>query len=200
VKIGLLGGTFDPIHIAHLIVAEEVRMKAGLDRVIFIPARHPWLKADREITDPLHRLAMVKLAIASNPHFEASPAEIERPGPTYTVDTVEAMRREFGPRAEIFFIAGSDALADMPRWKDPARLVALCRIIGVSRPGSPVIDVAALGSVIPGVCGCVSMIDVPQMDISSTMIRERLREGRSIRYLVPETVENYIREHRLYSF
>ena len=198
-RIGLFGGTFDPIHMAHLIVAEEVRLAAGLDRITFIPAHRPWLKADREITDAEHRLRMVRLAIASNPFFDVSTAELDRPGPSYTVDTVEAMRRKADPDDELYFIAGADALADMPRWKDPSRLMTLCHIIGVRRPGAPEVDMEALGAFIPGVCGCIRMVEVPQLDISSTMIRARLRKGLPVRYLVPSEVERYIAEHRLYS-
>jgi nicotinate-nucleotide adenylyltransferase len=197
-KTGLFGGTFDPIHLGHLIIAEDVREKLGLDRVIFIPARNPWLKADREISDGKHRLRMVKLAVASNPYFEMSAAEMERSGPSYTIDTVEAMKEEFGPGEELYFIAGSDAVADMPRWKDPERVMSLCRIVGVRRPGAAEIDVEALRPLIPAVSSCLRVIDVPQIDISSTVIRERIRAGLSIRYLVTDEVEEYIHEHKLY--
>lgn len=198
-RIGLFGGTFDPIHIAHLIVAEEVRLAAALDQVLFIPASRPWLKADRDIAAPEHRLQMVRLAIASNPFFEVSTAELDRPGPSYTVDTVEAMRRSARPGDELYFIAGADALADMPRWKDPSRLMTLCRIIAVERPGAAPVNPEALIAFIPGVCGCITPIKVPQMDISSTMIRDRVRKGLPVRYLVPPEVERYILEHRVYS-
>ena len=197
-KTGLFGGTFDPIHLGHLIIADDVREKLGLDRVIFIPARHPWLKADREITDGQHRLKMVDLAVASNPNFQVSDAEIERPGPSYTVDTVESMRKEFGSGEELYFIAGSDAVADMPRWNDPERVMSMCRIVGVRRPGAAEIDVEALRPLIPAVSSCLRVVDVPQVDISSTAIRERIRAGLSIRYLVTDEVEEYIHEHQLY--
>jgi nicotinate-nucleotide adenylyltransferase len=198
-RIGLFGGTFDPIHIGHLIIAEEVRRRLEFDRIIFMPARHPWLKADREIADERHRLAMTKLATASNPYFEVSSAELDRPGITYTIDTVELIKSQNNLDDEIFFIAGSDALADFPRWKEPERVVKLCQIVGVGRPGSPEIDVEALESTIPEVSRCLRPIDVPQIDISSTAIRERIKEGQSIRYLVPAAVEAYIREHKLYT-
>jgi len=197
-KTGLFGGTFDPIHLGHLIIAEDVREKLGLDRVIFIPAWHPWLKADREITDGQCRLEMVNLAVASNPNFEVSDAEMERPGSSYTVDTVELMRREFGSGEELYFIAGSDVVADMPRWKDPKRVMSLCRIVGVRRPGASEIDVEALRPLIPAVSSCLRVVDVPQVDISSTAIRERIRAGLSIRYLVTDEVAEYIHEHKLY--
>ncbi len=197
-KTGLFGGTFDPIHLGHLIIAEDVREKLGLDRIIFIPARHPWLKADQEITDGQHRLNMVDLAVASNPNFEMSDAEMERPGSSYTVDTVELMRKEFGSGEELYFIAGSDAVADMPRWKDPERVMSLCRIVGVRRSGAAEIDVEALRPLIPAVSSCLRVVDVPQVGISSTAIRERIRACLSIRYLVTDEVEEYIHEHKLY--
>lgn len=198
-KIGLLGGTFDPIHLGHLIIAEEVRVRLELDKIVFMPARHPWLKADRDITDAEHRLAMVGLAIASNSDFEVSTAELDRPGPTYTVDTVEALKTESDPSDEVYFIVGSDALADFPRWKEPERIVSLCRIIPVGRPGSPNIDVNTLNPIIPTISSCLIPVDVPQIDISSTMIRERVKKGYPIRYLVPPEVEGYIYEHGLYT-
>ena len=197
-KTGLLGGTFDPVHLGHLIVAESIREKLELDRIVFIPARQPWLKADREITDGKHRLEMVKLAIALNPHFGVSDMEMARPGPSYTVDTVETMRNKSDSGEELFFIAGSDAVADMPRWKDPERLMSLCSIVGVSRPDAPGIDVEVLRSLIPAISSCLRVVDVPQIDISSTAIRERLKAGLSIRYLVPREVEEYIHENKLY--
>lgn len=199
VKIGLFGGTFDPIHIGHLIIAEEVRRRLEFDKIIFMPARRPWLKAGREIADERHRLAMTKLATASNPFFEVSSAELDRPGVTYTVDTVEQLKSQNDTGDEIFFIAGSDALADFPRWKEPERVVKLCQIVGVGRPGSPDIDVQALESTIPDISECLRPVDVPQIDISSTAIRERIKAGRSIRYLVPAEVEAYIHEQGLYT-
>jgi len=198
-EIGLLGGTFDPIHLGHLIIAEGVRQKLGLGKVIFIPAGHPWLKADRQITAAKHRLAMLKLAIESNQYFEVSTAEIDRLGPSYTVDTVEAMRNEMGPQNTMYFIVGPDALADLPRWKDPARVATLCQIVGVNRPDVPNIDLAALEAVSPEISSCAKFVDVPQIGISSTAIRESVRAGLSICYMVPAEVERYIHEHQLYS-
>ena len=197
-RTGLFGGTFDPIHLGHLIVAEDVRERLYLDRVIFIPARHPWLKAEREVTAGQHRLAMVRLAMDSNPYFEASDIEMKRQGPSYTVDTVELMKEEFGSSEEIYFIVGSDAVTDMPLWKEPERVVSLCQIVSVSRPGAPKIDFEALRPLIPAVSSCLSVLDVPQVDISSTAIRERIKGGLSIRYLVTARVEEYIYEHKLY--
>ncbi len=198
-RTGLFGGTFDPIHLGHLIAAEEVRVRLSLDRVLFIPARQPWLKADKDITHPQARLAMVRLAIQSNPGFSVSEVEIERPGPTYTVDTIESMREAAQGNGDFFFIAGTDAVADMPRWKDPHRIVTLCRIIAVRRPGAESIDMESLTPHIPQAAQCMTIVDVPQIDISSTMIRDRVKSGLSIRYLVPSAVEAYIFEHGLYA-
>ncbi|MFC2027599.1 nicotinate-nucleotide adenylyltransferase [Chloroflexota bacterium] len=198
-KIGLLGGTFDPIHIGHLIIAQEVRVQLDIDKIVFIPASHPWLKMDREITDAQHRLAMIKLAIDSDSCFEVSTAELDRPGPTYTVDTVEALKAESNPMDELYFIVGSDALADFPRWKEPERVVSLCNIVQVERPGSSNIDPVDLKPLIPGVLSCLRSVGVPQIDISSTAIRERVMMGYPIRYMVPPDVEAYIYEHGLYS-
>ena len=197
-KTGLFGGTFDPIHNGHLIIAEDMRVKLELDRIIFIPARHPWLKSDQVISDGHHRVQMVKLAVASHPDFEVSEMEMTRPGPSYTVDTVEEMRAKFGPDEEIFFIAGADAVMDMPLWREPERVVSLCRIAAARRPGARDIDPDALKPVIPQVSSCISVIDVSQVDISSTAIRERIKKGESISGMVPVEVERYIYENRLY--
>lgn len=197
-EIGLLGGTFDPIHLGHLIIAEAVRENLGLSRVLFVPAGQPWLKATREITAPEHRLKMVELAIESNPYFAVSTYELDRPGPSYSVDTVAFLRDEIGPDAGLYFIVGADALAELPRWKEPAKLAALCRIVGVGRPGAPKPDLPALEKAVPGVSTLINLLDVAQIGISSTKIRELVKNGRSIRYLVPLSVEEYIYENKLY--
>lgn len=197
-KTGLFGGTFDPIHLGHLVMAEEARLKLGFDRVVFIPARQPWLKADQCITPAHHRLAMVELATASNPFFEVSTAELDRPGPTYTIDTVRQMKEMMEPSDELYFIVGSDALTDLPGWKEPDRVTELCRIVSLERPGFPEVDVMALKSHLPAVSDCLIQLDAPRIEISSTAIRERIRRGLSVRYLVPAEVEEYIRRHGLY--
>ncbi|MFO8102314.1 MAG: nicotinate-nucleotide adenylyltransferase [Dehalococcoidia bacterium] len=197
-KTGLLGGTFDPIHLGHLAVAEDVRIKLGLDRVVFIPARDPWLKSDREVSAGVHRLEMVKMAIASEVHFEVSAIEMNRPGPTYTVDTLEELREDFGSEDELYFIAGADAVMDLPRWKAPERILALCRVVAVNRPGAPGIDVEVLKSLLPTVSGSLIVLDVRQVDISSTAIREAVRGGQAFEDMVPAGVADYIKEHGLY--
>ena len=199
-KMGVLGGTFDPIHLGHLIVAEDIRQKLGLGEVLFVPAGRPWLKLKEEkpISAAEHRLAMVRLAVASNPYFKVSTLEIDRPGLSYSIDTVLELKAKLGAKAEIYFIVGPDALAELPRWKDPGRLVEVCQVVGIGRPGHAQADLHTLESSIPGVSQRIMLMDVPQIDISATEIRRRVAQRLSIRYLVPEAVEKYIAEHRLY--
>jgi nicotinate-nucleotide adenylyltransferase len=198
-KIGLLGGTFDPIHMGHLVIAEEVRLKLALDEVLFIPAGRPWLKSERRVAPGEHRLEMLKLAIGPNPHFKVSTIELERPSPSYSVDTVSALRDELGAEVELYFIVGFDALAELPIWKEPSRLLDLCHIVAVRRPGYAELDWRYLEQAIPGISARVVVVDVPQIDISSTLIRERVAGGLSISHLVPEAVEGYILKNRLYT-
>jgi nicotinate-nucleotide adenylyltransferase len=199
-KIGVLGGTFDPIHLGHLIVAEDLREKLGLSEVLFIPAGRPWLKLKEEkpVSAAEHRLAMVKLAIAANPYFKVSTLEIDRSGLSYSIDTVLELKAKLGAKAEIYFIVGPDALAELPQWKEPARLLELCQVVGMSRPGYARTDLRKLEKSVPGASKRIMPVDVPQIDISSTDIRRRVAQGLSIRYLVPEAVEKYITEHKLY--
>ncbi len=199
-KIGVLGGTFDPIHLGHLIVAEDIRQKLGLGEVLFVPAGCPWLKLKEEkpISAAEHRLAMVRLAVASNPYFKVSTLELDRPGLSYSIDTVLELKAKLSAGAEIYFIVGPDALAELPRWKDPGRLVEICQVVGIGRPGYAQADLNILESSIPGVSQRIMLMDVPQIDISATEIRRRVAQRLSIRYLVPEAVEKYIAEHRLY--
>ena len=198
IKVGLLGGTFDPIHLGHLIIAETICERLGLSKILFIPAGEPWLKADREITPGRHRLQMVGLAIRGNPHFEISIIEIERDGPSYSVDTVTALRGVFDADAELYFIVGSDALAELPQWKDPQKLADMCGIISLGRPEGRRPDMATLLRAVPQISSRLIQLDVPQIQISSTEIRRRVKEGLSIRYLVPDGVLEYISRHKLY--
>ena len=196
-RVGVLGGTFDPIHIGHLISAEEARVELGLERVVFIPAGLPPHKLDHVMSPVEHRLAMVELAVASNPHFVVSGVDIDRLGPSYTVDTVELLRSEWGPGVEIYFVMGSDSLLDILNWHNPRRLIRLCRFAVVSRPGYQV-DLGELDALLPGVASRVQMLNAPELTISSTDIQRRVREGLSIKYQVPEAVEDYIYQHKLY--
>lgn len=197
-RIGVLGGTFDPIHLGHLIAAEEVWARMALDEVLFVPAGQPWLKFERAITPAEHRLEMVRLALESNPYFKVATVDIERPGPSYTVDTIADLKRQLGDGAELFFIAGLDALADLPRWHRAARLLRMCQVVGMRRPGPCKLDFACLERELPGASGNIIVVDVPQIDVSSTEIRRRVAEGLPIRYQVPEAVEGYIRREGLY--
>lgn len=196
-RVGIFGGTFDPIHIGHLVSAEEVRVELELDRVVFVPARLPPHKLDHILSPVEHRLAMVELAIASNPHFAVSRVDIDRLGPCYTVDTIELLRAEWGPGVEIYFIMGSDSLLDILTWHNPRRLIRLCRFAVVSRPGYRV-DLDELDALLPGVASRVQMLNAPELAISSTDLQRRVREGLSIKYQVPKAVEDYIYQHKLY--
>jgi nicotinate-nucleotide adenylyltransferase len=196
VDIGILGGTFDPIHTGHLVIAEEARIKLGLKEVLFVPAGQPWLKLDRDITPAVHRVEMVRRAIADNPHFKLCTLEAERGGPSYTVDTLTMLRKQLGSEASLFFILGRDTLAELPLWKEPQKVVQLCRLVVPPRLGSR--DLKHLEKAIPGLMDKVIQLDMPVIGISSSEIRQRVAQALSIRYLVPEGVEEYIVEHELY--
>jgi nicotinate-nucleotide adenylyltransferase len=196
--LAIFGGTFDPIHLGHTIVAEEVRVKLGLEKVVFVPAGQPWLKSDRPVSDARHRLEMVRLGVLDNPHFKVSAVEVNRPGPSYAVDTVEAMRRESGGDAKLAFILGSDALAELAQWKQPQRLIHLCQLVAFGRPGLPLPPLGSLDTAVPGLSKHVTVVEVPQVDISASEIRRRVASGLPISGMVPEPVERYILEQGLY--
>ena len=195
-NIGVLGGTFDPVHIGHLIVAEEARIKLGLREVLFVPAGQPWRKLDHNITPAVHRVEMVRRAIADNPHFKLCTLEVERPGPSYTVDTLTMLQKQLGSKASLFFILGRDTLAELPLWKEPEKLVQLCRLVVAPRLGSK--DLKHLETAIPGLLDKVIQLDMPVIGISSSEIRQRIAQGLSIRYLVPDKVAEYIAKQKLY--
>ncbi|MBC8263478.1 MAG: nicotinate-nucleotide adenylyltransferase [Anaerolineales bacterium] len=197
-RVGVLGGTFDPIHNGHLVAAEEVRAQLRLDRVVFVPAGLPPHKLTEHVSSVDHRLTMVKLAIASNPYFTVSRVDIDRFGPCYTVDTIQLLWDERGGEVELYFIIGSDSLADIPTWHKPQRLIRLCRLAVVARPGYRV-DMEELERLLPGITSRIHFINSPQLDISSTDIQKRVREGLPIKYQAPEAVEDYIYEHELYT-
>jgi len=197
-RVGVLGGTFDPIHNGHLVAAEEVRAQLRLDRVVFVPAGLPPHKLTDDVSSVDHRLAMVKLAVAGNPYFTVSHVDIDRFGPCYTVDTIELLRDEWGFEVELYFIMGSDSLADILTWHRPGRLIRLCRLAVMERPGYRV-DMQELERMLPGIASRIHLINSPQLDISSTDIQRRVREGLPIKYQVPEAVEDYIYEHELYA-
>jgi len=197
-NIGLLGGTFDPIHNGHLMVAEEVRVRLNLAEILFLPTGQPWLKANSPVLSAEHRTRMIRLAIGDKPYFKLSTVEIERDGPTYTVDTVAELQGQLGAGDELFFILGWDSLAGLPEWKEPSRLVRMCRLVAVPRPGYPYPDLEALETFIPGLSQRVIVLDEPEIDVSASAIRDRIARGLSIRHLIPEPVERYIQEYRLY--
>jgi len=197
-KIGVLGGTFDPVHNAHLIIVEEVLKKFALMEVIFVPAGQPWLKTDHPITPAEHRLAMLCLALAGKPHFTISEMELEREGPSYSADTLAELKSRFGDKTELYFILGWDSLNQLPRWHEPARIVSLCTLVAVHRPGVPRPDLTALDAKIPGISDKVIILDTPSEDISATDIRERVKKGEDISHLAPAPVAEYIKKHNLY--
>jgi len=196
-RLGVIGGTFDPPHYAHLVLAETARVQLHLDRVLFAPARKPPHKIVRPISPVHHRVAMVEAAIADNPAFALSRADLDRPGPNYTVRTLALLQQEF-PEAELFFLIGGDSLSELHAWRDPAGIVQRARLAVMRRPGWEV-DLETLERAVPGIRERLHWLDVPMLDISSTDLRRRVHDGLPIRYLVPPAVEEYIREHRLHA-
>lgn len=197
-NIGVLGGTFDPVHNGHLIVAEEVKTRLNLAEVIFVPAGQPWLKADRPISSAEHRLQMLRLALADKPRFKLSTIEIERAGPSYAIDTIAELQNKLGNGVELFFILGWDSLAELPQWRDASRLIKMCYLVAVPRPGCPRPKLKALEASIPGISQRVMLMKEPEIDISASAIRDRVARGLSVRHLVPEPVNRYIKEYKLY--
>ncbi len=197
-NIGVLGGTFDPIHNGHIIVAEETRAWLDLAEVLFVPAGQPWLKEDSPILAAEHRVQMIRLAIAEQPYFKLSTMEIDRAGPSYTVDTITELQAQLGAGDELFFILGWDSLAQLPLWKEPSRLIKACRLVAVPRPGYSLPDLKFMEPKVPGLSQRVILLDKPEVDIDATEIRNRVAQGLPIGHLVPEPVDEYIRQHKLY--
>lgn len=190
-----MGGTFDPVHHGHLVTAEAALWAFHLDEVVFVPTGQPWMKSDRPVSPAEHRYLMTVIATASNPRFWVSRLEIEREGPTYTVDTLQELRRTAEEDIELFFITGADAMLDILSWKDPGEVLALAHFIAATRPGY---DIGRFQAEAPSSHPNVSVLDIPALAISSTDIRRRVHDGEPIRYLVPEGVETYIRKFDLY--
>ncbi|MET1036357.1 MAG: nicotinate-nucleotide adenylyltransferase [Arthrobacter sp.] len=184
-----MGGTFDPIHHGHLVAASEVAAEFGLDEVVFVPTGRPWQKEDTEVSPSEDRYLMTVVATASNPRFTVSRVDIDRPGPTYTIDTLRDLRRE-RPEAELFFITGADAMAQIMSWKDIDELWSLAHFVGVTRPGHELPELDRQN---------VSLLEVPAMAISSTACRIRVRAHKPVWYLVPEGVVQYIAKYELYA-
>ena len=197
-RVGVFGGTFDPIHLGHLAVARSIQSSLGLDNVVFVPAGQPWLKADTPVSRVEDRVQMLRLALARRRALELSTIEADRPGPSYTVDTMETLQRQLGSDADFFFLLGSDALMDIAKWKEPQRLIQLCQLVAFARPGFGLPTMEALEAAVPGISMRVVFAEVPQVNIRATDIRRRIVEGRCIQRLVPRAVERYILEHGLY--
>jgi nicotinate-nucleotide adenylyltransferase len=198
-SLGVFGGTFDPIHHGHLVIAEEAREALGLEMVVFVPAATSPFKTDRVVTGAAHRMAMVEAAIAGNPGFSVSTVELERPGPSFTVDTLAAFASAgTGPDA-LWLILSSEALAGFPRWREPSRILDLARLAVVPRGGHDPLGDAWVASSFPGREDRFAFLDGPLLPISGSVIRRRAAAGRSVRYLVPDPVARYIQTNHLYS-
>ena len=196
-RVGLLGGTFDPIHFGHLIMAEQAREQAGLDLIAFVPAGDPPHKLGQSITPSHHRIEMIRLAIASNPACAICRLDVDRPGPHYSVDLVDLFHDQLPCHVELFFIIGGDSLRDLSTWKHPHELLRLCPVLALSRPGHEP-DMDYLRSVLPEMDSRIQILEMPLIEISGRDLRQRVRMGRSIRYMVPETVRAYVAQHGLY--
>jgi nicotinate-nucleotide adenylyltransferase len=190
-RIGVMGGTFDPIHHGHLVAASEVGHFFSLDEVIFVPTGEPWQKDQRQVSAAEDRYLMTVIATASNPRFSVSRVDIDRPGETFTIDTLRDLRAARGPDAEFFFITGADALAKMMSWRDADELFRLAHFVGCTRPGHRLSDAGLPDK-------RVSLIEIPALAISSTGCRERVRAGEPIWYLVPDGIVQYITKRGLY--
>jgi nicotinate-nucleotide adenylyltransferase len=188
IRLGVMGGTFDPIHYGHLVAASEAASAFGLDKVLFVPTGEPWQK--QTITDADHRLAMTKLAIAGNSLFEISTVDVLRAGPTYTIDTLREIH-ESNPVADLYFITGADSIAQIDSWKDSSQIWPLAHFVGVTRPGHSL-------EVPKSAAGDVSLLEIPALAISSTDIRARVESGKPIDYLLPDSVIDYIHANNLY--
>ena len=197
-RVGIVGGTFDPIHLGHLLIAEEARVRLNLDEVVFIPAGQPWMKSDRALSPPHHRFNMARLAVEPNPFFRASSMEIDRPGPTYTVETLAKLHREAGGEDEYYFVLGIDSLAHFHSWKEPGRIMELCTLVAAPRPGRQDPDLGTLNAIRPEASERVVVLAGSAVDISATGIRHRASLGLSVRYQVPEQVERYMHRYGLY--
>lgn len=186
-RVGVLGGTFDPIHVGHLVAANEAYHRLDLDDLLFVPTGQPWQKQHRDVTQPEHRYRMTLLGVDRSP-FRVSRVDIERPGPTFTVDTLRDLHAELDP-VDLFFITGADTLAGMPTWREPEAVAELAHMVGVTRPGHDVgVDVTA-----------ATLLEIPRLEVSSTAIRQRVARGLPIDYLVPAAVAEYIRKYALYT-
>ena len=200
-RIGILGGTFDPPHLGHLLIAETARVALELESVLFVPAGEPWLKSGQRITPAEHRLRMVHLATADHPDFCVSDCEVRRSGASYTVDTLRELRDGYCPATELYFIVGSDVLDQFHRWKEPEGILELCRLAVIERPGGPAEGIGILSERFPDAVASGAVVSVagPRVDFSASELRRILAAGLSTRYQIPDPVAAYIAEHELYT-
>lgn len=195
-RLGIIGGTFDPPHYGHLVLAENGRAQLDLDSVLFVPAAQPPHKPEKPMTETHHRIAMVQTAIADNAAFQLSRVDVDRPGPHFTVDMLGILRETY-PRAGLFFLMGGDSLSEFLSWRDPGSIVDRAHLAVMQRPGWET-DVETLEDHLPGIRERLAWLDTPYLKISGTDLRRRVREGLPIRYLVPAAVREYVGEHNLY--
>lgn len=197
-KIGILGGTFDPVHNGHLEIAREVEKELGLDKMLFMPAGQSPFKLDYEVTPAEQRMEMLRLALEEKPDYEISKLEIERPGVSYTVDTLTELKQKFGDNRELYFIMGRDSLARFAEWREPSRVIEIATLVAIPRPGCEKPDLEKLNESVPGLSSRVILLDRPLIDISSTSIREKAARGEALSGSVPKPVEKYIKQQELY--
>ena len=198
-SLAIMGGTFDPIHYGHLVTAEAVRYEFNIDQVFFMPTGHPPHKSQENITHSEHRYLMTVLATATNPHFNVSRLEIDRKGITYTIDTIKDLIRIYGENVELYFITGADALSHIFTWKDAEELLKMCTFVAVTRPEYHKEELIEKVEIIRNYYQSkIHFLEVPALSISSTNIRDRVKKGMPIKYLLPESVENYIYKFKLY--
>lgn len=195
--MGIFGGTFDPVHYGHLVLAEQCREQLALDEVRLVPAAQPPHKPNHLITPGDQRAEMLEYAIAGHPRMQVDRRELTRSGPSFTVDTLESLKSEDATR-ELFLLLGADSLFEFPTWRDPRRILELATVAAVNRPGAPALDLAPLRKTLGTTADAIRLVTIPGCDLSASDLRQRVREGKSIRYLVPRAVECYIEQHQLY--
>lgn len=197
-KLGIFGGTFDPVHFGHLLLAETCRLQLELDAVRFIPAGNPPHKTVDQITDGHARADMLELALSGYPEYSVDRRELRRNGPSFTVDTLTELKTEM-PEAELFFLMGADSLRDLPKWREPARISALATLIAVNRPGIPLPAASTIAEWAGEYAANVTLLEMPGTDLSATDLRRRVREGLGLRFVTPKAVEAYISQHQIYA-
>lgn len=198
-KRGIFGGTFDPVHNGHLRLAETALKQLGLNELVFMPAGEPWFKASQNITAARHRVAMLRLAVRELPQASVATMEVDRPGPTYTVDTLRELCGQGNEADEISLLMSYSTLAELPRWKAPREIIRRCRLAVVPRPGTPRPDLDAMEASLPGISHRVDWVDMPEIDVSATRVRESVACGETIDDLVPPAVARYIAGNGLYT-